>query len=178
MSNLILGYKRGLYRCKAIQTALSKFQQKSTIITDEDNLEEIKGDYNRIFTMSESLLPLQYELEQRLGINNLTEKSVEILTNKFKMDEYARSLGFTITPKSVLPKQTEDLNIFGDKPVFVKPVIGSGTKDQHHNFPYTAFKNKDELLKYVKFDTWLDKDFNNMQNQLMVQEYLPRLIIV
>ena len=173
MSNLILGYKRGLYRCKAIQTALSKFQQKSAIITDEDNLEEIKGDYNRIFTMSESLLPLQYELEQRLGINNLTKKSVEILTNKFKMDEYARSLGFTITPKSVLPKQTEDLNIFGDKPVFVKPVIGSGTKDQHHNFPYTAFKNKDELLKYVKFDTWLDKDFNNMQNQLMVQEYLP-----
>ena len=35
MSNLILGYKRGLYRCKAIQTALSKFQQKSTIITDD-----------------------------------------------------------------------------------------------------------------------------------------------
>jgi hypothetical protein len=173
MNNLILGYKRGYYRCLAIQTALAKFQQKSTIITDEDDFEKIEGNYDRIFTMSESLLPLQYKLEQQLGINNLTKESVEILTNKFKMDEYARSLGFTITPKSVLPENAEDLNVFRDKPVFVKPVVGSGTKDQHHNFPYTAFKNKDELLKRVSFNTWIDKDFNNMQNQLMVQEHLP-----
>lgn len=173
MNNLILGYKRGIYRCKSIQTALSKFQQKSTIITDEDNLDNIEGNYDRIFTMSESLLPLQYKLEQKLGINNLTKESVEILTNKFKMDEYARSLGFTITPKSVLPQKAEDLNIFGDQSVFVKPVIGSGTKDQHHNFPYTGFKNKEEALKHVKFNTWIDEGFNNMQNQLMVQEYLP-----
>jgi len=173
MNNLILGYKRGYYRCQAIQTALAKFQQKSTIITDEDDFEKIEGNYDRIFTMSESLLPLQYKLEQQLGINNLTKESVEILTNKFKMDEYARSLGFTITPKSVLPENAEDLNAFGDKPVFVKPVVGSGTKDQHHNFPYTAFKNKDELLKHVSFNTWIDKDFNNTQNQLMVQEHLP-----
>ena len=60
MNNLILGYKRGYYRCQAIQTALAKFQQKSTIITDEDDFEKIEGNYDRIFTMSESLLPLQY----------------------------------------------------------------------------------------------------------------------
>ena len=173
MNNLILGYKRGIYRCQSIKNALSKFQQKSTIITEEDDLENITGNYDRIFTMSESLLPLQLELEQKLGIDNLTKESVDILTNKFKMDEYARSLGFTITPKSVLPKTPEDLNIFEDNPVFVKPVIGSGTKDQHHNYPYTAFKNKDELLKRVEFKTWTDKKFNNSQNQLMVQEYLP-----
>ena len=65
MNNLILGYKRGIYRCKAIQTALGKFQQKSTIVTDEDDLDNIKGNYDRIFTMSESLLPLQYKLEQQ-----------------------------------------------------------------------------------------------------------------
>jgi len=173
MNNLILGYKRGIYRCKSIQTALSKFQQKSTIITEEDDLQNISGNYDRIFTMSESLLPLQLELEQKLGIDNLSKKSVDILTNKFKMDEYTRSLGFTITPKSILPKTIEDLNIFEDNPVFVKPVIGSGTKDQHNNFPYTAFKNKDELLKRVKFNMWTDKKFNNTQNQLMVQECLP-----
>ena len=173
MNNLILGYKRGIYRCQSIQKALSKFQQKSTIITEEDDLHNISGNYDRIFTMSESLLPLQLELEQKLGINNLTKESVDILTNKFKMDEYARSLGFTITPKSVIPKTDEDLNIFDDNPVFVKPVIGSGTKDQHHNFPYTAFKNKEELLKRVEFKTWTDKKFNNLENQLMVQEYLP-----
>ena len=164
MNNLILGYKRGIYRCQSIQNALSKFQQKSTIIT-EDDLENITGNYDRIFTMSESLLPIQLELEQKLGIDNLTKESVDILTNKFKMDEYARSLGFTITPKSVLPKTPEDLNIFEDNPVFVKPVIGSGTKDQHHNYPYTAFKNKDELLKRVEFKTWTDKKFNNSQDQ-------------
>jgi len=43
MNNLILGYKRGYYRCLAIQTALAKFQQKSTIITDEDDFEKIEG---------------------------------------------------------------------------------------------------------------------------------------
>ena len=91
MNNLILGYKRGIYRCKSIQTALSKFQQKSTIITEEDDLQNISGNYDRIFTMSESLLPLQLELEQKLGIDNLSKKSVDILTNKFKMDEYTRS---------------------------------------------------------------------------------------
>ena len=87
MNNLILGYKRGIYRCQSIQKALSKFQQKSTIIT-EDDLQNISGNYDRIFTMSESLLPLQLELEQKLGINNLTKESVDILTNKFKYIKY------------------------------------------------------------------------------------------
>jgi len=176
MNNLILGYKRGYYRCQAIAKALAKFQQKSTIITDEDNLDTIKGDYDRIFTMSESLLPLQLKLEEKLGIGTLTETTVDILTNKFKFDELVRHFDSNMAPLSICPTCPEDLDIFEDKSVYVKPVVGSGTKDQYGDFRYTAFKSKEDLLAASGtklFETWQDPDFNNATNSFIVQEYLP-----
>ena len=58
MKNLILGYPRGRHRFQCLETALGNCD----IVTE--NFDNIEGPYDRIFTISESLLPTQAKLEK------------------------------------------------------------------------------------------------------------------
>ena len=65
MKNLILGYPRGRHRFQCLETALDSCD----IVTE--NFDKIKGPYDRIFTISESLLPIQAKLEKQWGLKNV-----------------------------------------------------------------------------------------------------------
>lgn len=55
MKNLILGYKRGWNRWQCLERAL----ENCDVVTE--NFDKIKGPYDRIYTVSESLLPILYK---------------------------------------------------------------------------------------------------------------------
>ena len=58
MKNLILGYKRGKNKWQCLQKAL----ENCDVVTED--FDKIKGPYDRIYTVAESLLPLQVKLEK------------------------------------------------------------------------------------------------------------------
>ena len=87
MKNLILGYPRGWNRYQCLQRAL----KNSDLITE--NFDNIVGPYDRIYTVSESLLPVQAKLEKQWGINNVSERAADILSDKKKFDDLCISLG-------------------------------------------------------------------------------------
>ena len=178
MRNLVLGFKRGSNKWSRIQWALESLGQSVDVFVG--HYDEIEGPYDRIWTMAESLLPLQVELEKKWGLNNLSKRSADILSDKKKFDDMCTQLGFgDIVPDSVIPKTESDLNIFEDRPFIIKPIIGSGSKPGNLN--YMSFKNKKDFLqsKYSKdfFITnntgWKDTQFNNRRNYYMAQEQLP-----
>ncbi len=57
MKNLIIGYKRGKNKWKCLSRALRNINQEVDVVTED--FDKIKGPYDRIFTVAESLLPIQ-----------------------------------------------------------------------------------------------------------------------
>jgi len=181
MKNLILGYPRGQNKWQGLSEALSKLGQLSDIVID--NFDQIKGPYDKIWTMAESLLPLQAKLEQKFNLNNISLQAAEILSDKKKMDDFCTNIGIQdIIPYSVIPKCLDDLNRFRYKPFIIKPTIGSGTKQDYKNkIHYMAWNNlKDftedvysELVFQVNRSGFIDEQFGNRLNYYMAQEYLP-----
>jgi hypothetical protein len=169
MKNLILGYPRGWNRYQCLQRAL----KNSDLITE--NFDNIVGPYDRIYTISESLLPIQAKLEKQWGINNVSERAADILSDKKKFDDLCISLNLErLIPHSIIPTNSDDLNYWKDKPFIVKPVIGSGSKPG--GLSYTSFKNKQEFLNLNDsslYKSWEDPAFNNRLNHYMVQDQLP-----
>ena len=169
MKNLILGYKRGWNKWQCLQKAL----ENCDVVTED--FDKIKGPYDRIYTVAESLLPLQVKLEKEWGLNNLSEKAADILSDKKKMDDFCITIGLqSLIPYSVIPTSPKDLDYWEDKPFIIKPVIGSGTKPGGLN--YTYFKNKKEFLDLKDnslYKSWEDPAFNNRLNHYMVQDKLP-----
>ena len=169
MKNLILGYNRGKNKWQCLQKAL----ENCDVVTED--FDKIKGPYDRIYTVAESLLPLQVKLEKEWGLNNLSEKAADILSDKKKMDDFCITIGLqSLIPYSVIPTSPKDLDYWEDKPFIIKPVIGSGTKPGGLN--YTYFKNKKEFLDLKDnslYKSWEDPAFNNRLNHYMVQDKLP-----
>ena len=177
MKNLILGYARGNHRFQCLKTALDNCD----IVTE--NFDKIKGPYDRIYTISESLLPVQAKLEKKWGIKNVSERAADILSDKKKFDDLCISIGLqSLIPHSIIPTKPDHLDYWKDKPFIVKPVVGSGGKPGGLN--YSFFKNKKEFLSYclnnkiLDFFTnnekgWEDPEFNNRINRYMVQDQLP-----
>ena len=169
MKNLILGYKRGKNKWQCLQKAL----ENCDVVTED--FDKIKRPYDRIYTGAESLLPLQVKLEKEWGLNNLSEKAADILSDKKKMDDFCITIGLqSLIPYSVIPTSPKDLDYWEDKPFIIKPVIGSGTKPGGLN--YTYFKNKKEFLDLKDnslYKSWEDPAFNNRLNHYMVQDKLP-----
>lgn len=174
MKNLILAYDRGHYRIKAMKLALESLGELVTIVTN--NFDNIEGSFDRIWTLSESLLPIQAKLELKWGINNMPVSAADTLTNKKKFDDFCMAIGLEdIIPKSVIPTKEEDLF---DLPMIVKPTIGSGTKLD--GFTYTSYYSKQDMLANVPNDFFdinkagfKDPKFNNVLSHYMVQEVLP-----
>ena len=126
MKNLILGYDRGRTKWETMLRALWNIDQDLAVVTED--FDKIEGPYDRIITVAESLLPIQAELEKKWGINNLSVKAADILSDKKMMDDFCISAGMgKIIPDSVIPKSPSDLDIFKDRPFIIKQTIGSGT---------------------------------------------------
>ncbi len=178
MRNLILGYRRGWNKWECLSRALKSIGQEVDVVTED--FDKIVGPYDRIFTVAESLLPIQAKLEKEYGLNNLSEKAADILSDKAKMDAWCGIIGLqSLIPFSVIPTSSGQLDRFEETPFIIKPVIGSGSKSGGLN--YISFKNKREFLLSIgdtKFFTdnkegWQDSKFNNCINRYMAQEQLP-----
>ena len=176
MRNLILGYKRGWNKWECLVRALRG--QSVDVVTK--NFDKITGPYDRVWSMAESLLPVQARLEQLYGLTNLTERAAEILSDKKKMDDFCIDMGLKeFIPDSVIPTVPSDLDIFKDRPFIIKPTVGSGVKD-YRNLDYMSFNNKRDFLLSIdsSFFTnnlkgFKDEKFDNRFNQYMAQEQLP-----
>ena len=180
MKNLILGYERGRNKWSNLNRSLELAGQECTIVTNDRN--KIIGPYDRIWSMAESLLPLQAKLEKEWGIKNVSVESADILTNKKKFDDFCIQCGLeSFIPYSTIPTNLSDLDYFNNKPFIIKPVIGSGTKQNYDtNIAYFSYKNKNDFMKRVPVDLlfytnqkgFTDPDFNNVTNYYMAQEHL------
>ena len=177
MKHLILGYSRAKNKWQCLERALKKNGHEVDVVTE--NFDDIVGPYDRIYTVSESLLPLHAKLEKLWGLNNISEKAADILSDKSKMDNWCINLGLrSIIPHSVIPTKHTDLDVFEDTPFIIKPIIGSGAKPGGLN--YISFRNKKEFLLHAGSSFFddnkkgkLDGEFNNRKNYYMAQEQLP-----
>ena len=179
MKHLILGYARGSNKWQGLSDALSSIGIESDIVVE--NFDNIEGPYNQIWTMAESLLPLQAQLEEKWNINNVSAEAADILSNKKKMDDFCSNIGLkALIPQSVIPTELSDLDIFDQ--FIIKPTIGSGMKQNFdHKINYITYHNVDafvadtysELLFQVNQNGFIDKAFGSRTNYYMAQEYLP-----
>ena len=177
MKHLILGYPRAKNKWSCLERALKNNGHDVNVVTE--NFDDIVGPYDRIYTVSESLLPLHAKLEKSWRLNNISEKAADILSDKSKMDNWCIDLGLkSIIPHSVIPTDHTHLDVFKNTPFIIKPIIGSGAKPGGLN--YLSFRNKKEFLLYAGTSFFddnkkgkLDSEFNNRKNYYMAQEQLP-----
>jgi len=177
MKHLILGFPRGWHRYECLAKGLRANGHNVDVVTE--NFDDIVGPYDRVYTISESLLPIQAKLEKQWGINNVSEKAADILSDKSKMDNWCIDIGLnSIVPHSVIPTDHTHLDVFENKPFIIKPVIGSGAKPGGLN--YLSFKNKKDFLLHAESSFFEDNkkgksdgEFNNRNNYHMAQEQLP-----
>ncbi len=154
---------------------------------------------DKIWCVSENLLPLQSQLESHYGIDNLNPFAAEILSNKQRLDDYCRLIGLgEFVPASVTPTFHSHLDIFKNKQLFTKPDIGTGSNPSFFgnelNVEYRRWNNKHHFLQNLK-DKNKHNDFfssnkkgihtqrfNYQPCKIMVQEYFwseePSLIPV
>ena len=178
--NLILGYPRGGNKWKGLSNALESMGQETTCVVD--NFDKIEGTYDQIWTMAESLLPIQAELEEKYNIDRLSKEAAAILSDKKKMDDFCIENGLEpLIPKSVVATHIDDLDLFKGKSFIVKPVVGSGAKKNYDtDIVYCSYTNKDAFFKGTHSDIvfrlnklgWKDPMFNNRTNHYMFQEHL------
>ena len=174
MKHLILSYERGRHRRRVMKAALEELGHTVTVVTSSyDNISE---KHDRIWTLAESLLPIQAKYDKLWNIGDMSMSAASILTNKKSFDEFCGKIGLEeIIPKSVIPLSPDD--IF-DGPSIVKPTVGSGTK--LNGISYTSYYSKEELLMNLPnnfFEInrigYRDPKFNNSLTHYMVQEKLP-----
>jgi len=185
MKNLIIGYERGKNKWFNLSRSLELAGQQCDIFTSD--YDKITGPYDRIWSMAESLLPLQAQLEEKWGIKNVSHQAAEILTNKKKFDDFCIQCGLdSFIPYSIIPTKLSDLDYFKNTSFIIKPVIGSGTKLNYDtSISYLSYKNKNDFMKRVPADLlfytnqkgFIDPDFNNVNNYYMAQEHLNHSIV-
>lgn len=126
----------------------------------------------KIWCVSENLLPIQSQLESFYGIKNLTPFAAEILSNKQKFDDYCREIGLgDFVPSSITPTFHNQLDRFKNQEFFTKPDIGTGSNvffpgsDQNApNIEYRRWNNKHHFLKHLK-DKQSHNDFFALNKQ-------------
>lgn len=127
---------------------------------------------NKIWCVSENLLPIQSQLESYYGIENLSPFAAEILSNKQKFDDYCRKIGLgEFVPVSVTPTFHNQLDKFKNQEFFTKPDIGTGSNvffpgsnQNAPNIEYRRWNNKHHFLKHLK-DKQIHNDFFALNKQ-------------
>lgn len=113
---------------------------------------------DKVWCVSENLLPVQSQLESYYKISNISPFAAEVLSNKQNFDDYCRSIGLgEYVPNSVTPVFHNQLDVFQNKEIFSKPDIGTGSNvffpgdDQNTpNIEYRRWNNRHHFLKYLK----------------------------
>ena len=92
---------------------------KRILVTRNYDLVEITNkitECDKIWCVSENLLPIQSQLESYYGIDNLSPYAAEVLSNKQSFDNFCRSIGLEeFVPESVTPTFHKQLDIFKNK---------------------------------------------------------------
>lgn len=189
MNILIISHERSLNKTEALINAYKQFNL--ILVTDNtpnkdtlhytslvnkivlsknfdvvDIVNHIPKNIDKIYCVSENLLPVQSQLESYYNINNVSPFAAEVLSNKQKFDDFCRSIGLQkYIPTSITPTFYKQLNIFKNKEIFSKPDIGTGSNvffpgdDQSSpSIEYRRWNNKHHFLKYLK-DKKLHNDF-------------------
>lgn len=143
---------------------------------------------DKVWCVSENLLPLQSQLESYYGIDNLSPFAAEVLSNKQKFDDYCRTIGLEeYIPNSISPTFHKQLDTFKNKEIFTKPDIGTGSNPSFYgkevNVEYRRWNNKHHFLQFLK-DQGIHNDFfkfnqvgihtkrfNYKPCKIMMQEY-------
>lgn len=142
---------------------------KRILVTRNYDLVEITNkitECDKIWCVSENLLPIQSQLESYYGIDNLSPYAAEVLSNKQSFDNFCRSIGLEeFVPESVTPTFHKQLDIFKNKEFFTKPDIGTGSNvflpGDDQNVPkieYRRWNNKHHFLQHLT-DCELHNDF-------------------
>lgn len=174
MKHLILSYERGGHRRRVMKAALEELGHTVTAVTSDFN--NITEKHDKIWTLAESLLPVQAKYDKLWSIGDMSMSAANVLTNKKSFDDFCNRIGLEeIVPKSIIPLSPND--IF-DGPSIIKPTIGSGTK--RDGIAYSSFYSKEELLMNlpdnffeVNRTGYRDPNFNNCLTHYMIQEKLP-----
>lgn len=174
MKHLILSYERGGHRRRVMKAALEELGHTVTAVTSDFN--NITEKHDRIWTLAESLLPVQAKYDKLWSIGDMSMSAANVLTNKKSFDDFCNRIGLEeIVPKSIIPLSPDD--IF-DGPSIIKPTVGSGTK--RDGIAYSSFYSKEELLMNlpdnffeVNRTGYRDPNFNNCLTHYMIQEKLP-----
>ena len=146
---------------------------------------------DKVYCVSENLLPIQSQLESYYGIQNITPFAAEVLSNKQLFDNFCRDIGLgEFVPQSVTPTFHKQLDVFKNKEIFSKPDIGTGSNvfypgdnQSTPSIEYRRWNNKHHFLKYItdknihneffdinKQGIHVDR-FNNKSCRIMFQEY-------
>lgn len=146
---------------------------------------------DKVYCVSENLLPIQSQLESYYGIQNITPFAAEVLSNKQLFDNFCRDIGLgQFVPQSVTPTFHKQLDVFKNKEIFSKPDIGTGSNvfypgdnQSTPSIEYRRWNNKHHFLKYItdknihneffdinKQGIHVDR-FNNKSCRIMFQEY-------
>lgn len=146
---------------------------------------------DKVYCVSENLLPIQSQLESYYGIQNITPFAAEVLSNKQLFDNFCRDIGLgEFVPQSITPTFHKQLDVFKNKEIFSKPDIGTGSNvfypgdnQSTPSIEYRRWNNKHHFLKYItdknihneffdinKQGIHIDR-FNNKSCRIMFQEY-------
>jgi hypothetical protein len=199
MHIVILSHERSLNKAEGLLNSYK--DQKVTIVTDfmpdEDYKPYVKfadrivlsksfdaihivskiDKVDKIWCVSENLLPIQSQLESYYGIENLSPFAAEVLSNKQKFDDYCRQIGLAnFIPRSTTPTFHKQLDVFNNTEFFTKPDIGTGSNvffpgdDQNTpNIEYRRWNNKHHFLKHLK-DKSSHNDFFSINKQGILTE--------
>lgn len=213
MNIIILSHERSLNKCEGL---LNAYQNENVILVLEQETDLSKKPYvkkanrtiiskgfdilsitnkikscDKIWSVSENLLPIQSQLEAYYGIKNLNPYAAEVLSNKQMFDNFCRNVGLgSYVPKSVTPLSHEQLDIFEHEEFFTKPDIGTGSNvfypGSYQNIPdieYRRWNNKNHFLTHLEnknldsnfFDLnqsgMCNQRFNYKPCRIMAQEY-------
>lgn len=221
MNIIILSHERSLNKAEGLLNALSNYNvhivmdqvaskedkpyiklANNIIVSKGFNIIDIISNVkhcDKIWCVSENLLPLQSQLESHYSIDNLNPFAAQVLSNKQRLDDYCRLIGLgEFVPASVTPTFHSQLDIFKNKQLFTKPDIGTGSNPSFFgnelNVEYRRWNNKHHFLQNLK-DKNKHNDFfssnkkgihterfNYQPCKIMVQEYFwseePSLIPV
>lgn len=134
---------------------------------------------DKIWCVSENLLPVQNQLESYYGIDNLTAFAAEVLSNKQKFDDFCRSIGLEeYVPMSITPTFHNHLDKLNGREMFSKPDIGTGSNvffpGDNQNIPsieYRRWNNKHHFLSYLKSKDIHNKFFELNQTGIYSQRF-------
>ncbi len=109
---------------------------------------------DKVFCVSENLIPVQSELEKYFGISNISNLASKVLSNKFELHKFCMSNQLeNFCPKTIIPCSEEMLDVFSGK-VIVKPDIGTGSNrflpNKFCDLEYKVWDSARDLISFLK----------------------------